>query len=153
MQYGINLNDHEQKKQLTCYRSIFIVYFDTLITAWEPLDSITKKRAIEEFNCLRYRSGAYNNWLLAAEINEAFLLSVGEVPEPMRIGQGQVRCALTAVMHRMFDVCNNFDANGWLILGFCEHQPQIADYYTSTGNLYMTTLSFKKGAFQKKATF
>ncbi|MDF2190372.1 DUF2264 domain-containing protein [Paraflavitalea sp. CAU 1676] len=218
---------------------------------WEPLDAVTKQRVIEEFKTLRTRTGAYNNWLLFAGINEVFLLSVGEQPDPARIeiakrkilewyeGDGfysdgpsfsldyynsyvihpmlvdffkvlvdnkrakeeeyelalkrmvryaeflerfiapdgsypafgrsvtyrtaafqalaqsalmdklpegvvpaQVRCGLTAVMHRMFDQCNNFDANGWLVLGFCGHQPMIADYYTSTGSLYMATLGF-----------
>jgi len=218
---------------------------------WQPLDSLTKKRVVEEFKALRTRSGAYNNWLLFAGINEVFLLSVGEQPDPARIvfakrkiiewyeGDGwysdgpgmsidyynsyvinpmlvdflkvllgkkrvkaeeyetavkrmvryseflerfiapdgsypafgrsityrtaafqalaqtalmeklpehispaQVRCALSAVMHRMYDGCNNFDSNGWLVLGFCGHQPMIADYYTSTGSLYMATLGF-----------
>ena len=49
---------------------------------------------------------------------------------------------LTAVMHRMYEGCNNFDSNGWLVLGFCGHQPMIADYYTLTGSLYMATLGF-----------
>ena len=52
---------------------------------WEPLDETTKKRVIEEFKALRTRSGAYNNWLLFAGLNEAFLLSVGEQPDPVRI--------------------------------------------------------------------
>ncbi|MNT80212.1 hypothetical protein D3C72_2196440 [compost metagenome] len=46
-------------------------------------------------------------------------------------------------MHRrMFDSCSNFDQKGWLLLGFCGGQPEVADTYTSTGSLYMTTLSF-----------
>ncbi|MFT3822547.1 MAG: DUF2264 domain-containing protein [Chitinophagaceae bacterium] len=218
---------------------------------WEPLDSITKKRVVEEFKALRTRSGAYNNWLLFAGLTETFLLHIGEQADPARIdfakrkiqewyqGDGwysdgpsfsmdyynsyvihtmmtdfmqilvahnkaqqeeydaalkrmvryaeflerviapdgsypafgrsityrtaafqalaqtalmeklpehvspaQVRCALTAVMHRMYDQCNNFDSKGWLVLGFCGHQPMIADYYTSTGSLYMATLGF-----------
>src|SRR5215471_1343724 len=52
---------------------------------WEPLDSVTKKRVIEEFKSLRNRSAAYNNWLLFAAMSEAFLLSVGEQPDPARI--------------------------------------------------------------------
>ncbi|WP_316767552.1 DUF2264 domain-containing protein [Pedobacter frigiditerrae] len=218
---------------------------------WEPLDAVTKKRIAEEFKALRTRTGAYNNWLLFAGINEAFLLSIGEQADPVRLefakrkilewyqGDGwysdgpsfsmdyynsyvihpmlvdffkvlsdkkrisaemydtavkrmvrysefseriispdgtyvpmgrsvtyrtaafqalgqvalmeklpsqispaQVRCGVTAVMHRMFDQCNNFDANGWLVLGFCGSQPGIADGYTSTGSLYMATLGF-----------
>lgn len=218
---------------------------------WEPLDATTKQRVIEEFKSLRTRTGAYNNWLLFAGINEVFLLSIDEQPDPARIeiakrkilewyeGDGwysdgpsfsfdyynsyvihpmlvdflsvlldkkqikeeeyttavkrmvryaeflerfiapdgsypafgrsityrtaafqalaqaalmdklpegvvpaQVRCGLSAVMHRMYDQCDNFDKNGWLVLGFCGHQPMIADYYTSTGSLYMATLGF-----------
>ncbi|MDI3322415.1 DUF2264 domain-containing protein [Pinibacter soli] len=218
---------------------------------WEPLDSLTKRRVAEEFKALRTRTGAYNNWLLFAGINEAFLMSIGEQADPVRIqyaqnkikewyvGDGwysdgpsfsmdyynsyvihpmlvdffkvllaknrvkaedydlalkrmirysefseriispegtypafgrsstyrtaafqalgqvalmeklpeyiqpaQVRCAVSAVMHRMYDQCNNFDSNGWLVLGFCGSQPMIADSYTSTGSLYMATLGF-----------
>ncbi|MDH7464358.1 DUF2264 domain-containing protein [Chitinophagaceae bacterium 26-R-25] len=218
---------------------------------WEPLDSLTKKRVAEEFKALRTRTGAYNNWLLFAGINEAFLMTIGEQADPVRIqfaqkkinewyvGDGwysdgpgfsmdyynsyvihpmlvdfykvlsahnrvkteeyelalkrmirysefserfispegtypafgrsstyrtavfqalgqvalmgklpeyiepaQVRCAISAVMHRMYDQCNNFDSNGWLVLGFCGSQPMIADSYTSTGSLYMATLGF-----------
>lgn len=218
---------------------------------WEPLDSVTKSRIAEEFKALRTRTGAYNNWLLFAGINEVFLMSIGEKADPVRIefakrkmlewyqGDGwysdgpslsidyynsyvihpmlvdffkvlsdkkrlkveeydtavkrmvrysefseriigpdgtyppigrsityrtaafqalgqvalmdklpvyidpaQVRCAVSAVMHRMYDKCNNFDKNGWLVLGFCGAQPMIADGYTSTGSLYMATLGF-----------
>src|SRR5688572_26409350 len=218
---------------------------------WEPLDSVTKKRVVEEFKKLRNRSGAYNNWLLFAAISEAFLMSVGEQADPARIdfalkkmpewyaGDGwysdgprfsmdyynsfviqpmlvdlysvmqrfnkvseadyqlvlkrmlrhaefleriigvdgsfppfgrsityrtgsfqvlahcsllgrypeqitpaQVRCAMTALMQRMFTSCNNFNGKGWLVLGFCGSQPAVADYYTSTGSLYLATLGF-----------
>lgn len=218
---------------------------------WEPLDDVTKKRIVEEFKTLRTRTGAYNNWLLFAGVNEAFLMSIGEQADPVRLefakrkilewyqGDGwysdgpsfsmdyynsyvihtmlvdffkvladkkkitvelyetalkrmvryaefseriispegtypamgrsvtyrtaafqalgqvalmeklpsqispaQVRCGITAVMHRMFDQCDNFDKDGWLVLGFCGSQPTIADGYTSTGSLYMATLGF-----------
>jgi hypothetical protein len=218
---------------------------------WEPLDKQTKQRYIEAFKSLRNRTGAYNNWLLFAGINETFLLSVGEKPDPARlqfarnkirewyVGDGwysdgpkyatdyyndyviqpmlvdmlgvllkkgmcyqneyddalkriirhsevieryispegtypvvgrstpyrtavfqslglvslmhmlpeyikpsQVRCALTKVFHNMYDGNQNFDDNGWLVLGFNGHQPEIADDYTSTGSLYMATLGF-----------
>ena len=45
---------------------------------WEPLDTITKMRLVEEFKSLRTRGAGYNNWLLFAGISEAFLLKVGE---------------------------------------------------------------------------
>src|SRR5688572_14755474 len=218
---------------------------------WEPLDTLTKRRVVEEFKSLRTRSGSYNNWLLFAAISEAFLLSVGEQADPARIdfalkkmpewyagdgwysdgphfsmdyynsfviqpmlvdlyavllrhkkvtdaeyGQvlkrmvrhaefqeriigpdgsfppfgrsityrsgafqvlaqtallsqypeqvspGQVRSAMTALMQKMFTGCNNFNEKGWLVLGFCGSQPSVADYYTSTGSLYLATLGF-----------
>jgi hypothetical protein len=218
---------------------------------WEPLDSLTKKRVVEEFKSLRTRSGSYNNWLLFAAISEAFLLSVGEQADPTRIDfalkkipewyagdgwysdgphfsmdyynsfviqpmlvdlyvalrqhnkvseaeyqqvlkrmvrhsefqeriigpdgsfppfgrsityrsgafqvlaqtallsqypdqvtPGQVRSAMTALMQKMFTGCNNFNEKGWLVLGFCGSQPSVADYYTSTGSLYLATLGF-----------
>jgi hypothetical protein len=220
-------------------------------TLWDPLDPLTKQRVVEEFKSLRNRNVPYNNWLLFAAINEAFLLEVGEDADPVRIefakrkinewykGDGwysdgpnfsmdyynsfvihpmlvdlykvlldkkkinadeyqtvvkrmvryseflerfispdgtfppfgrsltyrtgafqalaqsalmeqlpenvapaQVRCALTAVMHRLYEGCNNFNSNGWLVLGFCGSQPMMADYYTSTGSLYMASLAF-----------
>lgn len=61
---------------------------------------------------------------------------------PAHIAPAQVRCALTAVHRNMYDGQQNFDANGWLVLGFNGHQPEAADGYTSTGSLYMATLSF-----------
>ena len=36
----------------------------------------------------------------------------------------------------------NFDADGWLTLGFAGHQPQIAERYISTGSLYLCTAAF-----------
>ncbi len=61
---------------------------------------------------------------------------------PASLTPGQVRSALTTVMHRVFDAPDNFDKNGWLQLGLAGHQPQLADTYTSTGSLYLTTLGF-----------
>lgn len=61
---------------------------------------------------------------------------------PEFIKPGQVRCALTAVHRNLYDGDQNFDENGWLVLGFNGHQPEAADTYTSTGSLYMATLSF-----------
>jgi len=218
---------------------------------WEPLDTLTKRRVVEEFKALRTRKAGYNNWLLFSGLTEAFLLSIGEQYDPARIdfafrkmkewyvGDGwysdgskfsfdyynsyvihpmfvdmlqvmvskklvdakeydeavkrmvryseslerlispegtypllgrsityrtavfqaltqvalmeklpeyilpaQVRCALTKVMHNMFDGSQNFDSNGWLLLGFNGSQPMVADTYTSTGSLYLCTLGF-----------
>lgn len=61
---------------------------------------------------------------------------------PEGVSAAQVRGALTAVHRNFYDHPGTFNAAGWLQLGFVGHQPEIADYYTSTGSLYMATLSF-----------
>lgn len=219
---------------------------------WEPLDSLTKKRYIDEFTQLRRVNPPYTNWLLFSATIEAFLMSVdapydayrissalhkieewyvgdgwysdGEhfafdyynsfVIQPMyvetleicvsknrlanqkqldtaikriqrhagilerlispegtfpaigrsmtyRMGvfhalahvawkeqlseefsEGQVRCAMTAVMKRMFSAQGNFNEKGFLTLGFAGHQPNLADWYTNNGSLYLTSLTF-----------
>ena len=35
-----------------------------------------------------------------------------------------------------------FDANGWLRIGFCGHQPGIGEAYISTGSLYLCAVAF-----------
>ena len=61
---------------------------------------------------------------------------------PQDLTNGQVRNALTSVLHRMFDKQQNFNAGGYLTIGFCGSQPETADWYTNNGSLYMTTLCF-----------
>mgnify|MGYP001026150342 CR=1 FL=1 len=61
---------------------------------------------------------------------------------PAGLTNGQVRAALTAVMHRMFDGKENFNSGGYLTIGFAGRQPNVADWYTNNGSLYMTSLSF-----------
>lgn len=61
---------------------------------------------------------------------------------PAGLSNGQVRAALTAVMHRMFDGRENFNEEGYLTIGFVGRQPNIADWYTNNGSLYITSLAF-----------
>lgn len=61
---------------------------------------------------------------------------------PTGVSNAQVRCALTAVMKRMFQSGNNFNEGGFLTIGFSGRQPNIADWYTNNGSLYMTSLAF-----------
>lgn len=71
---------------------------------------------------------------------------------PKELSNGQVRAALTKVLHRMFDQQNrsalpldsfkNFNEGGYLTIGFCGSQPETADWYTNNGSLYMTSLAF-----------
>jgi len=61
---------------------------------------------------------------------------------PAGVTDGQVRNGLTKVMHRMFDNKENFNEGGFLTIGFAGRQPNVADWYTNNGSLYMTSLSF-----------
>lgn len=79
-----------------------------------------------------YRMGAFQSLALAA-------WKYG-LPEGMT--NGQVRNALTTVMKNMYAVEGNFNKGGFLQLGFARHQPELADYYTNNGSLYMTSLVF-----------
>lgn len=61
---------------------------------------------------------------------------------PEEISPAQVRCALTAVMKRMF-VPKTFTKEGWLTLGLVgDQQANIADSYSNTGSMYITSLAF-----------
>ena len=61
---------------------------------------------------------------------------------PSGITPGQARNALTSVMHKMFDGKENFNEEGFLTIGFTGSQPNISDWYTNNGSLYMTSLGF-----------
>lgn len=60
---------------------------------------------------------------------------------PAGVSNAQVRSALTAVMKRMFATGKNFNEGGFLTIGFTGRQPNVADWYTNNGSLYMTSLS------------
>ncbi len=245
------LNFRKYQQPIVDAAYLALAFFRAPQALWNPLDETTKKRYAEEFKTLRTRTGAYNNWLLFAGINETFLLNIGEQCDPGKIvmarykirewyvGDGwysdgskfsmdyyndfvihpmlvemlkilvdkkqaeqkeydealqrmvrhsefseriiapdgtyplfgrsatyrtaafqslaqvalmqklpshvtpaQVRCGLTKVFQNMYEGQQNFDKDGWLVLGFNGHQPEMADGYTSTGSLYMATLGF-----------
>ena len=81
---------------------------------------------------LAYRFGAFH---LLASVALRRQLPEGVLPE-------QVRCALTAVMRRMIEAPGTFDANGWLTVGFCGHQPAIGEGYISTGSCYLCSAAW-----------
>ena len=64
-----------------------------------------------------YRFGAFQ---MLAQIS-----LLRELPE--KIKPAQVRCALTAVIRKMMEAPGTFDANGWLQIGFCGHQPALGE--------------------------
>ncbi|WP_347304673.1 DUF2264 domain-containing protein (plasmid) [Croceibacterium sp. TMG7-5b_MA50] len=52
---------------------------------WKPLSRTTQRRIVEEIKGLRRVSPPYQNWILFAAMNEAFLFSIGEEWDPMRV--------------------------------------------------------------------
>lgn len=61
---------------------------------------------------------------------------------PAELTEGQVRSALTAAMKRLFMHEGNFNEGGFLRLGFAGHQPDLADWYTNNGSMYLTSEVF-----------
>lgn len=64
---------------------------------------------------------------------------LGQLPE--RVNPSQVRSAMTAVIRRMSEAPGTFDDRGWLRIGFCGHQPSLAEDYISTGSLYLCAVA------------
>jgi hypothetical protein len=56
---------------------------------------------------------------------------------PEELKPAAVRGALTAVIRRMIEAPETFDAQGWLQVGAVGHQPSIRENYISTGSLYL----------------
>ncbi|GAB6008577.1 DUF2264 domain-containing protein [Dysgonomonas reticulitermitis] len=81
---------------------------------------------------MTYRMGAF----------QALSLSAWKYGLPKTMTNGQVRNALTSVMKRLFSNEDNYNKEGYLQLGFVGHQPNLADYYTNAGSLYITSLVF-----------
>jgi hypothetical protein len=80
---------------------------------------------------LAYRCGAFH--LLAQSALRRAL--------PDGVSPAQVRGALTAVITRTLDAPETFDANGWLRIGVCGHQPGVGETYISTGSLYLCSVA------------
>jgi hypothetical protein len=76
---------------------------------------------------IAYRFGAFH---LLAQLALRHALPEGIAP-------AQVRSALTAVIKRTTGAPGTFDADGWLTIGFCGHQPGVGETYISTGSLYL----------------
>jgi hypothetical protein len=74
-----------------------------------------------------YRFGAFHALAQVALMHEL----------PVRVEPAQVRCAMTAVIRRAIEAPGTFDDRGWLRIGFCGHQPSLAEAYISTGSLYL----------------
>jgi hypothetical protein len=79
---------------------------------------------------LPYRFGAFQ---LLAQMSLQHQL-------PDVVKPAQVRSALSVVIQRMIEAPGVFDSEGWLTIGFCGHQPDIAETYISTGSLYLCSV-------------
>jgi hypothetical protein len=223
---------------------------------WEPLDATTKRRIVDHIKSLRRIEPPYINWMLFAAMNEAWLMSIGEAYDPMRMNvairkvnewyvgdgwikdgetfhfdyygsyvmhpmlceilevlekykgpfwngkpdemralafkrmqrfsehlerfvspegtfpmfgrsltyrtaafqplallalrkqlpdklpEGQVRSAMRAVHERIFSAPSNFTRGGFLTIGFVGAQPELGDWYSNNGSMYITSASF-----------
>jgi hypothetical protein len=56
---------------------------------------------------------------------------------PGSLKPSQVRSALTAVIRKTLEAPSNFNAAGWLNIGLSGDQPGLADFYITTGSLYL----------------
>ncbi len=81
---------------------------------------------------LAYRCGAFQGLAQAALRRDL----------PKDVPPGQARAALSAVISRTLDAPDTVDAQGWLTLGLCGHQPGVAETYISTGSLYLCSAAF-----------
>ncbi|WP_261301289.1 DUF2264 domain-containing protein [Paenibacillus andongensis] len=81
---------------------------------------------------LAYRFGAFQSLAHSALRREL----------PAGVAPAQVRCALSAVIHRLIEAPDTFDEAGWLKIGLCGHQPELGETYISTGSLYLCSAVF-----------
>jgi hypothetical protein len=92
---------------------------------------------------LAYRFGAFQVLALMALRQQL----------PEGVSSEQVRCALTAVIRKSMEAPGTFDANGWLTIGLCGHQPSIGESYISTGSLYLCSAGLLPLGLPRENTF
>lgn len=61
---------------------------------------------------------------------------------PQTISPAQVRGALTAVIQKTLAPAKTFNEQGWLNIGLAGQQSGLADFYITTGSLYISSLAF-----------
>lgn len=61
---------------------------------------------------------------------------------PANLKPAQIRCALTAVIKKTLDAPKTFTADNWLNIGLYGQQPGLADFYITTGSLYISSTIF-----------
>ena len=159
--------DQSLKRMRLDYVDLFYSHrFDPLTPVEETLQAMVDAKVNSRLDYAKYHARALKRAQKMAIILERFISPEGTFPVigrstpyrlaamqplalmawygqlPKELSNGQVRAALTKVMHRMFDYQQNFNKGGYLTIGFCGHQPETADWYTNNGSLYMTSLAF-----------
>ena len=81
---------------------------------------------------LTYRCGAFHA-LAQCALRHAL---------PAELSPAQVRGALLAVIRRTLEAPGTFDAQCFLQIGLCGHQPELGESYISTGSLYLCLTAF-----------
>lgn len=61
---------------------------------------------------------------------------------PQDVTPAQVRCGMTKVIHNQFKSADNFDAKGWLKVGFTGDQINMSEAYINTGSTYLCLSGF-----------
>jgi hypothetical protein len=79
-----------------------------------------------------YRFGAFHALAQIAWMREL----------PAAVKPAQARSGMTAVIRKTIEAPRTFDDHGWLQIGFCGHQPALAESYISTGSLYLCCAAF-----------
>jgi hypothetical protein len=60
---------------------------------------------------------------------------------PAKLPEGQVRAATVAAQRRVFAHPSNFNAEGFLTIGFTRHQASLGDPYSNAGSMYIASES------------
>jgi hypothetical protein len=81
---------------------------------------------------IAYRGGAFHHL--------ADMSMRKQLPESLT--PGQVRSALTAVNQKTLEAPSAFTKEGWLNIGLYGYQPDAADFYITTGSLYLCAAIF-----------
>ncbi|MCJ8164321.1 DUF2264 domain-containing protein [Pontibacter sp. E15-1] len=92
---------------------------------------------------IAYRGGAFHHL--------ADMAARQQLPESLK--PAQVRSALTAVLHKTLDAPSTFTKDGWLQIGLYGYQPDAADFYITTGSLYLCAAVFLPLGLPETDTF
>jgi hypothetical protein len=61
---------------------------------------------------------------------------------PKSLPPAQIRGALTAVIKKTLQATGTFNRDGWLNIGLFGSQPNLGEFYITTGSLYLCTEVF-----------